>query len=242
MSVVGKLSALKWIEENHPENGLFRVYWKDVINPHDGGATFDENEGEGLRWEWYYKDGKMADGESIGWYPDGKVKQIRRWKNGKQDGIRYEWYDDGEPRPLESLEDKFNFIESQTIGTKWHKKSYTDGKPDGDWKIWHDNGEKYISGAYKDGKKIGTWNFWHPNGIKAEVESYKNGKRHGLYTSWWDNGQKSGEGTYKEGKRVGKWNYWDENNHIYAEREFDENSKIIYYKWMDSNILVDLRK
>jgi antitoxin component YwqK of YwqJK toxin-antitoxin module len=176
MSVVGKLSALKWIEENHPENGLFRVYWKDVINPHDGGATFDENEGEGLRWEWYYKDGKMADGESIGWYPDGKIKQIRRWKDGKEDftQIWTEYYEDGQ---------KY-FEVTPTDGPY-----YQDGKKVGTWTIWHPNGIKSEVTTWKHGKRHGLYTSWYENGQKKEEKTYKDGKKEGVGTIWYENGQ-----------------------------------------------------
>ena len=36
----------KWIEKNHPNSGLFRVYWKDIEGPYDGGVTFDLTEGK----------------------------------------------------------------------------------------------------------------------------------------------------------------------------------------------------
>ena len=64
MSHINKEPAAVWIRHNHPENGLFRVYWKDVIDDLDGGATLNQHEGEGLRYEWYYKDGKRSDGVS----------------------------------------------------------------------------------------------------------------------------------------------------------------------------------
>ena len=47
-----------WINKVHPQNGLFKVYWKGVVGPHNGGVTLEESEGEGLRWEFNYKDGK----------------------------------------------------------------------------------------------------------------------------------------------------------------------------------------
>ena len=53
----------EWIEENHPENGVFKVYWAK-----DGGVSV-EDEGLGQRYEWIYKDGRRGDGPSKGWYP-----------------------------------------------------------------------------------------------------------------------------------------------------------------------------
>ena len=133
-----KIEAQEWIKENHPENGLFKVYWKDVISPHNGGASF-KDEGEGLRWEWYYKDGKMADGISRGWFPKkcsyrtktgywkgsnqiklaGKLKIIRYWKNGKPDGLFTEWYESG---------------------YKKEEGTWKNGLPDGHWKRWEIGG------------------------------------------------------------------------------------------------------
>ena len=85
MSKINDYHANKWIENNHPENGLFRVYWKDIIDNHKGGATLDSDEGEGLRYEWYYKDG-LKDGTSRGWYPNGQLKQKGNYKNGELHG------------------------------------------------------------------------------------------------------------------------------------------------------------
>ena len=95
MSKINGKPAPEWIEENRPESGLFRVYWKDVINFDEGGLTFDENEGEGLRWEWYYKDGERADGEAKGWFSNGQIKQLSTWKNNRLDGKWIQWEQDG---------------------------------------------------------------------------------------------------------------------------------------------------
>ena len=58
MSEIDGIGAPDWIRENHPENDLFKVYWKNIVGDHNGGVTFDPEEGEGLRYEWYYKDNK----------------------------------------------------------------------------------------------------------------------------------------------------------------------------------------
>ena len=67
----------EWIEENHPENGVFKIYWT-----RDGGVSV-EDEGLGQRYEWIYKDGKRGNGPSKGWYPNGN-RQVptHGWKDG----------------------------------------------------------------------------------------------------------------------------------------------------------------
>ena len=103
--VEGKGNALKWIEENRPENGVFRVYWKDVISPHEGNVTFDENEGQGLRYKWEYKDGKMVDGISQSWYPNGQLKSTINWKDGHRNGLNTEWHDNGQKKSFYNVYD-----------------------------------------------------------------------------------------------------------------------------------------
>ena len=123
-------SADVWIKKNHPNNGLFRVYWKDVEGPYDGGVTFNSTEGKKLRWEWFYKDGQK-DGVSKGWWPDGKLKQERTYKNGKRDGLFTIWYENG---------------------LKEREENYKDGELDGLVTIWYDNGQKKVEKTYKNGK------------------------------------------------------------------------------------------
>ena len=125
------LRSSNWIKQNHPENGDFIVYWKNVNSPRDGGATFDESEGEGLRWKWFYKDGKQH-GKSHGWYPNGKIKHIGYSDNGLRVGIWEEWYPDGQ---------------------KWVEKKYKNGKQHGKWTYWHQNGKVSAIGYHYYGKK-----------------------------------------------------------------------------------------
>ena len=60
----------EWIEENHPKNGVFKVYWAK-----NGGVSV-EDEGLNQRYEWIYKDGKRGNGPSKGWYPNGNKNYL----------------------------------------------------------------------------------------------------------------------------------------------------------------------
>ena len=97
-----------------PENGTFEVYY-----------------GNGqLRYQWDYKDGQRADGESKGWWPDGSWKQIKTFKNGKLNGKVKEWYGDGKKK-----------VEA----------SYKDDQLHGVVTWWKESGEVWKEGTYKDG-------------------------------------------------------------------------------------------
>ena len=107
MSLVNGNSAYEWIEKHRPENGWFRVYYKDSLKHETATMT----PGKQLRWEWEYKDGKRADGVSKGWYPQGNLKQIKHYKNGVKHGETIRYYDNGQ------VLDEFNFKNGLRHGT-----------------------------------------------------------------------------------------------------------------------------
>ena len=60
-------------------------------------------------------------------------------------------------------------------------------------------GKKEFEGSYKDGKKDGLWTDYYENGQKSSELTYKNDKKDGKWTYWYEDGQKKWEGTYKNG-------------------------------------------
>ena len=55
-------------------------------------------------------------------------------------------------------------------------------------------------GKMKNGKKDGLWTGWDDNGQKKSEGTFKDGKWDGLWTLWYDNGQKMYDGTFKNGE------------------------------------------
>ena len=165
MSLINGAVADVWIEDNHPENGLFRVYWKDVIGIRTGGATLDPDEGVGLRYEWYYKDGKRAEGISRGWDSDGKLRSLRIY-NDMASLVHFEWYDNGQ----KEYEETFKDGKLDGLRTYWHKngqkkkeENYKDGEFDGLYTNWYENGQKRFEGTYEDGELISE-KYWNEDG------------------------------------------------------------------------------
>ncbi len=75
-----------------------------------------------------------------------------------------------------------------------------DGKLDGLWTDWYENGKKNIEENYKDGELDGLKTWWYRNGQKRKEGNYKDGKPDGLWTWWYKNGKKKSEKTYKDGE------------------------------------------
>ena len=78
--------------------------------------------------------------------------------------------------------------------------NYKDGKRDGKWTSWYEDGLKLSEGNYKDGMKDGKWTSWYENGLKWTDRNYKDGKRDGKSSEWFANGQIKTEENYKDGK------------------------------------------
>ena len=72
--------------------------------------------------------------------------------------------------------------------------------------------EKLTEGYYKNGKKDGKWTYWDENGQKIHQTNYKNGRKDGLYIKYNITSEnKEVKGYYQLGKKHGIWleYHWD---------------------------------
>ena len=69
----------------------------------------------------------------------------------------------------------------------------------------------------KQGRRNGTWQRWHDNGAQAESAEYVHNVRHGPSTLFHENGKKAEEGSYEQGEREGLWRAWDESGALVRE-------------------------
>ena len=83
--------------------------------------------------------------------------------------------------------------------------SFKDGKEDGPWVGYHDNGRVREKGTYKDGKPDGPYVSYNDNGQLLLKGTFKDGKAEGPWVYYHDNGQLWSKGTYKDGKIGGPW-------------------------------------
>ena len=87
---------------------------------------------------------------------------------------------------------------------------FKDGKREGLWTSFYENGQLWWKGPYKDGKLNGPYVWYYDNGQLWSEETYKDGEiEDGPYLTYHENGQLWSEETYKDGKREGPWvTYW----------------------------------
>ena len=103
-------------------------------------------------------------------------------------------------------------------GQLWFIENYKDGKKDGFWEYYFENGILQYKGNLKDGKEDGFWESYHDNGRLEYEINFKDGKKDGLWVYYFENGQLEYKGNYKDGKVDGLWEYYNEDGSIDTEK------------------------
>jgi antitoxin component YwqK of YwqJK toxin-antitoxin module len=77
-----------------------------------------------------------------------------------------------------------------------------------------------------DGKKDGIWEKYYDNGQLQSRGSYENDIKEGYWESYWSNGQLWSKGTYKNGKRDGIWEEYFSDGEFWYEGEWNNDKYI----------------
>jgi len=111
--------------------------------------------------------------------------------------------------------------------------SYKDGKENGLWTEWYENGQKKKKETYKDGEEVGKWTYWYENGqkMKGETYRYRDGEEVGKWTQWYENGQKMYEVNYKDGWKDGLYTSWYKNGQKLKEETYKDGKLISHKEW-----------
>jgi len=109
----------------------------------------------------------------------------------------------------------------------WCQK-IVDGQPvkEGLFTLYSTTGSKMIEGEYHDGKQEGEWKTWYENGQRSAIDHFRDGVQDGAHLSWYDNGQPAAQGTYVKGKREGTWKRWDPNGFRNWDEVYKNDRKI----------------
>ena len=104
--------------------------------------------------------------------------------------------------------------------------SIKNGKKDGLWVYYHDNGKLWKSGTFKDGKEDGPWVHYEEDGQLLMKGTYKDGKENGPWFSYHDNGQLWWKRTYKDGESDGPYVFYHENGQLWQNGTFKDGVKV----------------
>jgi hypothetical protein len=88
------------------------------------------------------------------------------------------------------------------------------------WVTWYVNGQKANEIEYRDGKYDGTFTAFYDNGSKAYKQHYKAHVCVGAEIGWHKSGKNAYEGEYKDGKQDGVWRHWYENGQLASQSTY----------------------
>ena len=158
--------------------------------------------------------------------PSEGIPNIKDLGDGKKQTIIYD--DNGKILSEGIIERKTkNKIEQWfPNGNKKHVVNYNnDGKPNGNEKVWDDNGTLIRESNYKDGLFDGVQTRYWNNGQMAKLETYENGLENGVSKQWISNGTLVTESNYKNGELDGIYREWSEEGILTDEAEYKEGDR-----------------
>jgi antitoxin component YwqK of YwqJK toxin-antitoxin module len=79
---------------------------------------------------------------------------------------------------------------------------------------YYDNGKERMKGIIKNGKREGLWQAWYENGNLWSEAEYRNGINHGKTITYFENGKIRYEGKFEEGNKIGVWKYYDDSGNL----------------------------
>lgn len=102
----------------------------------------------------------LPEGESLGFYPGGTIREVRYYKAGEKHGKHQGYFEDG------SLKFEYFFENGLSVGT--HRD-------------WYDTGQIAQEMNYEDGKQLGIQKVWRKDGkLRSNYVIASDGRRYGL--------------------------------------------------------------
>jgi len=174
------------------------------------------------KWEYYFKSGKLKvsgnyrNGRRVGdWkflYENGNQEQTGTYnKRGRPEGL-WKWYfENGNMLREEELTNgklDGSFTEYAEDGTIIAKGLFVDGLKEGAW--YYHLGDIMEDGNYKADLKDGDWVHHYQNKEKQFTGRYIDGEENGEHRYYYPNGNIKMQGDYSMGKRHNQWKFYDE--------------------------------
>ena len=79
-----------------------------------------------------------------------------------------------------------------------------------------------MHGMMKEGKREGLWKSFYENGLKWSETTFAAGIKNGKTSTWYENGKKRYDGFFTNDLESGKWTYWNESGEQVSTKDFDK--------------------
>lgn len=205
-----------------------------------GLGNFDSLGLEQGYWTYYFPNGKVKsmgtylNGKKAGvwkfYFDNGKLAQQGNFINGEPDGIWKIYYQSGNLLANEVyvsglLEGGYTELADDSSGNKITAKgNYFRNMRDGDWIYYV--GDVTIKGKYQNDNEIGVWEEIYNNGNLCFSGNYENGVENGIHKYYYENGKLKEERFYKSGLRQGDWKIYNEKAKLIVTITYKDDKEI----------------
>lgn len=146
------------------------------------------------------------------------IKDKKEWNLVFRDGLLYS--DSLTTEPFSG------YYKGKVMG-KSIEYEVVDGKRDGIFILYNENGFVETLGYLKKNKNHGEWKYYYPNGELESIGIFYDDKPDSVWNWFYMNGLLMQEGIFKSGKREGEWKHFD---------DFGNLTLILKYK---NDVLID---
>ena len=215
------------------KQGKWKFFWPngnlqqegEYVNDKRHGYFKDYDEdGNFLQVQKYENDYLVADApetkqidRKVSYHPNGQPAIIASYYNGKAEGVRREFDQDG------------NVIKGYVFANGiLLSEGITDmaGLRQGKWTEFYEGGEVKSEGNYKNSNRVGKWKFYFPNKTIEVSGSYDSkGRQDGEWQWFYANGQLMREANYDAGTLEGEFVEYDENGEEVSKGNFVEGTE-----------------
>ncbi|AMD95338.1 toxin-antitoxin system YwqK family antitoxin [Leptotrichia sp. oral taxon 847] len=127
-----------------------------------------------------------------------------------------------------------NYTEYYANGNNYTTGKYVNGKKEGEWLVYSENGKLWKRYQYSNDELNGRYSsYYGKTGNQETVGQYQNGKMTGNWTEYYENGSRKSQGTYVNGYRNGLFTEWNSSGSKsseinYQDDQINEPMKVYY--------------
>lgn len=208
----------------YSEEGIAMVSYTYKTGKKNGiKKTFDPKTGVLISDENYVDD--IKNGETILYFPNGAVKSRTKFIEGKEEGIAYEYNEEGIIQTV--IEYKYGFTKKLE---KINRKD-KNGLKQGVWKEFYENGIVKLDGRYVDDKKDGYFKEYDKKGSLLSTSKYIKGvlqkdvpelAKVDIRKEYYPDGKIKYIGGYKDSLPQGPHRQYDESGNIVSSQIYED--------------------
>jgi len=200
----------------------------DVAGRKQGRWKKTDKEGQ-IVYDGQFKDG-IPWGTFRYYYTDGKLKTISALSDGGNTARTVSFANNGlkiaEGKYFSEKKDSIWRYYSDHDGILLSEESYTSGIKNGLSKTFFPNGKLAELIHYRQGKKDGEWVQYFDDGQLKLKGYFVSDEKEGIFTGYYPGGKKNFSGSYKEGHRDGPWVFYEEEGAVMRSETYSEGALV----------------